>query len=152
MRFGFALALVLLTCLAACGGKTPGPATPKTDKACLSDSVPNGRWTGEWESALMSKPDFTRSGSIDLVISENGTMLGQTVEHESGYSGQLSGTVHKGGEFQGEYVVSRDGTNHRYAVKGNFTCDSDGLAGKGVVTWGSNSDRGNLSFSIQRTE
>ncbi len=148
--FACLLPLGLSLGLAGCGGSKCAEAPSSTRTACSDKSVPAGRWTGEWESSPLSQPDFSRSGSIDLVVSDNGTLVGQTIEHYNGYAGELSGTVRAGGEFRGEYLVSRDGGERRYQVKGNFACDSDGLTGKGVVTWGSTSDRGSLSFQMHQ--
>jgi hypothetical protein len=146
------IAVIAVASTAACGGNCPSARSVSANPACAPKSIPVGRWNGEWESALMSKPDFKRSGSIDLTVSENGTLLGQTIEHYNGYAGQLTGSVRPGGEFSAEYLVSRDGSSHRYTLKGNFTCDSDGLSGQGVVSWGGSNDRGNLRFEVQQAD
>jgi hypothetical protein len=152
MRWSAGLVGVAALGIAACGGHCPEPRSPGAPAVSCGKGVPSGRWNGEWESSLLSNPDHKRSGNIDLSVSENGTMVGETIEHYNGYTGQLTGAVKAGGEFHGEYRISRDGSSHRYVVKGNFSCDSEGISGRGAVTWAGSNDRGSLSFDLQRAE
>jgi len=137
-------AIVCAAFVAGCGGGAPNAKTPAS--VCKPKSIPVGHWSGEWESYPMSNPDHVRSGSIDLVISEGGKFNGQT-EEETRDTGALSGTAKPGGEFEGEYTVTRDGAAKKYGIKGTFACDSGGLAGLGSVIW-SGEQRGNLKFQL----
>lgn len=134
--------------LTACTPQCPPPASPPP-QTCTTEKLPLGRWTGEWESSPLSQPDFKRSGTIDLVVAENGKLLGETIEHYSGHAGTLKGTAFAGGEFAGEYLVSRDGVPKSYKLKVSFACQSGGLAGKGIVMWGEG-EQGNLTFFVQQ--
>jgi hypothetical protein len=140
-----ALLLLLSLLLPACGGSCPEPAAP--ERACRSQTVPTGRWTGEWESYPLDNPSFVRSGSLDLVVAEGGAMTGHTVEEEGLDRGTLAGKVLRSGELTGEYAVSRAGVTRRYTLSGSFVCDQQGIRGKGSVRWDGR-QQGNLEFSL----
>jgi hypothetical protein len=137
---------VLLVCT-ACGGSCPEAAPPKL--ACNAKQVPVGRWTGDWESYPLSDPNFVRSGTIDVVITDAGQMTGQTVEEDELDRGTISGKVRSGGAFEAEYAVTRERESKRYALSGSFVCEASGIGGMGVVSW-ADAERGNMKFSLHR--
>ncbi len=148
MSMKFCLGLFAAACLVGCACKCPDAKSAASSASCAKGAVPAGRWTGDWESYPLKNPSFVRSGSLDLVIAQGGKMEGQSVEEDKLDRGSLSGNAKPGGEFDGEYVVSREGQSKRYQVKGSFVCDADGLAGRGVVNWGE-SERGSLKFRVR---
>ena len=139
--------LLLALATAGCGGNCPEPAAPSAD--CRAGVLPAGRWTGDWESYPLDDPSFTRSGTIDLVISPGGRLAGQIVEEQAQDRGSLSGAARADGAFDAEYVVSRDGARKSYTLTGSYVCDAGALAGRGIVKW-SDKGAGNLQFRVSR--
>ena len=142
---GFALSALLALAAAevGCGGKPTEAAT--AESPCQAKTIPVGHWSGEWESYPLSNPDFIRSGSIDLVVAESGKLNGET-EEETRDVGALSGVAKPGGEFEGEYSVTRDGAAKKYTLKGSFTCEGGGLTG--MATVGAGDQKGTLKFQL----
>lgn len=138
---------ILGTALAVgCACKCPDAKHATT--ACAKDSMPTGRWTGDWESYPLENPNFVREGTLDLVIAEGGKLQGNTVEEGNLDRGTLSGSVKPGGEFTADYAVTREGQARSYRMKGNFVCEADGLSGMGEVTF-DRDKKGNLKFKIK---
>lgn len=115
---------------------------------CSKDSVPAGRWTGDWESYPLENPNFVREGTLDLVIADGGKLQGTTVEDGNLDRGTLSGSVKPNGEFTGAYDVTREGQARSYRMRGSFVCEADGLSGLGQVTF-DRDKKGNLKFKIK---
>lgn len=131
----------------SCGGNCPDAQAPAP--ACAKNAIPVGRWTGDWESYPRDNPNFVRSGTIDVVIAEGGRMTGHTVEEDDLDRGTISGAVRQTGEFEAQYDVSRDSQARKYAMKGSFVCEPNGIGGLGIVTW-AEQQQGNLKFSLHR--
>lgn len=142
--WGSLLALALV--LVGCGSQCPEAGAP--GQACRKGSIPAGRWTGEWQSYPLSNPDFVRSGTIEVVVSQSGTLTGHTAENDNPDTGSLSGTLRPTGELRADAVVSRGGQEKKYALSGSVACEGNGLAGAATVTWGT-AERGNLKFRVQ---
>jgi hypothetical protein len=116
--------------------------------ACAKESVPAGRWTGDWESYPLDNPSFVREGTFDLVIAEGGKLQGATVEDGNLDRGALTGTAKPGGAFEAAYTVTRDGQAREYTMQGNFVCEGDGLSGMGQVSF-DRGKRGSLKFQLK---
>lgn len=139
--------LILCAALAAgCACKCPD--AKHAAAACAKDSMPTGRWTGEWESYPLENSNFVREGTMDLVIAEGGKLQGTTVEDGNLDRGTLSGSTKPGGEFTAAYSVTREGQARSYQMKGSFVCEADGLSGLGEVTF-DRDKKGNLKFKIK---
>jgi hypothetical protein len=132
-----------LASIAGCACKCPDAKGANT--ACASS--PTGRWTGDFESYPLDNPNFVRSGALDLVVAEGGKIQGHTVEEDGLDRGSLTGSVKKGGEFEADYAITRNGQPKTYQVKGTFVCEADGMSGMGSVSF--DGKRGNLKFKVR---
>jgi hypothetical protein len=136
-----------------CAGLVAGCACKCPDAkhaaaTCAKDSMPVGRWTGDWESYPVENPNYVREGTMDLIVAEGGKLQGTTVEEGNLDRGTLSGNAKPGGEFTADYNVTREGATHAYRMQGNFVCEAEGLSGMGSVAFGEGK-KGNLKFKIK---